>query len=88
MQRQTARRQFLAAGAAAVSTAALGLAAGTPAVAQDAPAGKIKIIGINGSPRRDKTTAEALKNALDAAKAVAPDKIDVELIHLADYNLF
>ncbi len=88
MQRQTARRQFLAAGAAAVSTAALGLVAGTPAVAQDAPAGKIKIIGINGSPRRDKTTAEALKNALDAAKAVAPDKIDVELIHLADYNLF
>lgn len=87
MRRQTARRQFLAVGAAALSSAALGLAA-SPASAQDAATGKIKIIGINGSPRRDKTTAEALKNALDAAKAVAPDKIDVELVCLADYNLF
>lgn len=87
MRRQTARRQFLAVGAAALSSAALGLAAST-ASAQDAATGKIKIIGINGSPRRDKTTAEALKNALDAAKAVAPDKIDVELVCLADYNLF
>lgn len=90
MQRQTARRRFLAAGAAALSTAALGLAA-SPVSAQDAsaaPTGKIKIIGINGSPRRDKTTAEALTQALEAAKAVAPDKIDVELVCLADYNLF
>ena len=90
MQHEVARRQFFVAGAAALGTAALGLAA-SPASAQDAstaPTGKIKIIGINGSPRRDKTTAEALKNALEAAKAVAPDKIDVELVHLADYNLF
>ena len=88
MQHEVARRQFFVAGAAALSTAALGLAA-APASAQDAaPTDKIKIIGINGSPRRDKTTAEALTKALEAAKAVAPERIEVELVHLADYNLF
>lgn len=88
MQRQSDRRQFLA---AAVSTAALGLGAVSSASAQDAPAaptGKIKIVGINGSPRRDKTTNEALENALAAAKAVAPDRIETELLQLSDYNLF
>jgi multimeric flavodoxin WrbA len=88
MQHEVARRQFFVAGAAALSTAALGLSASSAAAQDAASTGKIKIIAINGSPRRDKTTAEALKNALEAAKAVAPDKIDVELVNLVDYNLF
>lgn len=88
MQHEIARRQFFVAGAAALGTAALGLSASSAAAQDAASTGKIKIIAINGSPRRDKTTAEALKNALEAAKAVAPDKIDVELVNLVDYNLF
>jgi multimeric flavodoxin WrbA len=76
---------ILAAGAAAVAEFALNP---QPSSAQAVPAGKIKIIALNGSPRKDKTTAASLTVAMKAAQSVAPDRIGIELIHLVDYNLF
>ena len=46
----------------------------------------MKIVGISGSMRKGKTTAQALQIALDAAKAVSP-KIETELIELSGLNL-
>ncbi|MFI5381831.1 MAG: flavodoxin family protein [Tepidisphaerales bacterium] len=71
------RRKFI--GAAAV--AATGFVAGA---AEEAPA--VKIIGIAGSMRKGKTTAQAVQIALDAAKAVNP-AIETELIELSGMNL-
>lgn len=82
------RRRFLRTagmGAAAAAT----LQAALPAVSaeSDSAARRVKIIAISGSPRKGKTTAAALKVALDAAKAVAPERIETELIELADLEL-
>ncbi len=49
--------------------------------------GRIKIVAVACSPRRGKTTAQALQIALDAAKKVAPDKVEVELIELAGLKI-
>lgn len=88
MSQKLSRRHFLnstvLAGAAAVAGSAL---SPHKASAQTAPAGKIKIIALNGSPRKDKTTVAGLTVAMNAAQAVAPDRIEVELVHLVDYNL-
>jgi len=86
MSEKLSRRRFLnstilAAGAAAVLNS-------QQASAQTVPAGKIKIIALNGSPRKDKTTVAGLTVVMSAAQAVAPDRIEVELVHLVDYNLF
>lgn len=76
------RRAFLgAAGAAAVAGAAPAGAA-----AQDA-AGVIKILGISASLRKGKTTAAGVQACLEAAKAVAPDRIEVELVDLAGLSI-
>jgi multimeric flavodoxin WrbA len=45
-----------------------------------------RILGINCSPRKGKTTAEALKICLAAAKEQNPN-LEVELIELADLNI-
>lgn len=89
MSETLTRRHFLsstilAAGAAAATEAVLNP---QQASAQTAPAGKIKIIALNGSPRKDKTTVAALTVAMGAAKAVSPERVEVELVHLVDYNL-
>jgi multimeric flavodoxin WrbA len=47
----------------------------------------IKILAVSGSPRKGKTTATALKICLDAAKAVAPERVEVELIELAGMRI-
>ena len=78
MDAVSSRRGFL--GAAAV---AAGVAAGA-AAAEDA-AGGIRILGIATSYRKGKTTSAGVQACLDAAKAVAPDRIETELIELADY---
>ncbi len=49
---------------------------------------KIRIVALNGSPRRDKTTVEGLTIALEAAKLIAPDRIETEMFHLVDYPFF
>ncbi len=89
MNNKISRRHFLsstalAAGAAAATESVLNPSS---SAAQTVPAGKIRIIALNGSPRKDKTTVAALTVALGAAQAVSPDRIEVELVHLADYNL-
>jgi multimeric flavodoxin WrbA len=52
-----------------------------------APSKRIKILAVCGSPRKGKTTATALRTCLEAAKAVDPDRIDVELIELAGLKI-
>ncbi|MCX8053862.1 MAG: flavodoxin family protein [Armatimonadetes bacterium] len=46
----------------------------------------MKILGINGSPRKGKTTSFALKQALEAAKTVRED-IETELIELGGLDI-
>ena len=49
---------------------------------------KIRIVALNGSPRRNKTTVEGLTIALEAAKLIASDRIETEILHLVDYPFF
>lgn len=82
------RRKFLrTAGVGVAATAALYSTA--PAMsAESASSGKgIKIIAISGSPRKGKTTAAALTVCLVAAKAVDPERIETELVELADLKV-
>lgn len=86
MEKECSRRNFIATTALAAGVATLGT---TLAVASTTEtAGKIKIIGISGSPRRGKTTVESLTLALEAAKEIDPNRIEIEIIELLDYNLF
>lgn len=85
MQSSLTRRTFVQTmGIGAV--AAAGLAA-LQADASEAAGGGIKIIGVACSPRRGKTTAQALAICLDATREVAPDTIETELIELADLEI-
>jgi len=47
----------------------------------------LKIVAVACSPRKGKTTAQALAICLEAAKAVAPERIEVELIELAGLKI-
>lgn len=79
------RRGFMGTvGATAASVAGVTALAADGAGGDDAPK---KIIGIACSPRKGKTTAQALGICLDAAKAAAPDRVDTELIELAGLNI-
>ncbi|MHC4323607.1 MAG: flavodoxin family protein [Planctomycetota bacterium] len=71
------RRGFLTTG---LTTGAGVISAGASS-ARGQSSGKIKIVGISCSPRKGKTTATAIKVALDAAKKIDPH-IHVELIDL------
>ena len=84
MSKPIARRSALGAGGAALAAGVLtaGATAAADATAADASPKKIKILAICGSPRKGKTTSAGLRIALESAKAVAPDRIDVELIEL------
>ncbi|HUX15550.1 MAG TPA: flavodoxin family protein [Phycisphaerae bacterium] len=84
MSSDMTRRVFLG------TVGATALAASTgQAVAADADtpkSGTLKILGIACSPRPGKTTAAAVKVALDAAEAVGP-AIETELVELAGMNI-
>jgi len=83
MKNDLTRRGFIGAAGAA---ATVGAVASVAKAAESAPSpseGSIKIVGIGCSPREQSTTAASVQVALDAAKEVAPDHIDVELITLA-----
>jgi multimeric flavodoxin WrbA len=81
MTNETTRRGFLrTVGTGAAATAALSALGAEAGAAATAP---VKILGISTSLRKGKTTAAAVQRALDAAKAVAPDRIEVELIDIA-----
>ncbi len=81
MSTKIGRRELIgAAGVAAVASTM-----GETAAAQDG-AGPRKIIGVNCSPRKGKTTAAALELCLAAAKEQSPDT-QTELIELADLSI-
>lgn len=81
------RKFFQATGATMAAASLLHVAAATGGGATATPASQIKILGISGSPRKGKTTAAALRIALEAAQATAPDRIVTELIELADFKI-
>jgi len=82
------RRKFLQAAGLGVAAAAAMQSTLPAAPAESTSATKrVKIIAISGSPRKGKTTAAALTTALEAAKAVDPERIETELIELADLKL-
>ncbi len=83
MEPSVTRRTF-------VQTIGAGTAAGLAPLAArgaDAPVSTVKIVGIACSPRRGKTTAQAVALCLEAAKAVDPERIETELIDLADLEI-
>ncbi len=87
MKRDLTRRNFLgtAGAAAAVGAVSNAIAADTPdATGEGRP---MKILGIGCSPREESSTAASLEVCLDAAREVAPDRIDVELIKLAGLRI-
>jgi len=82
------RRKFLrTTGVGVAATAALSSVAQALCAESRAASRTIKIIAVSGSPRKGKTTAASLQIALEAAKAVDPERIETELIELADMKL-
>lgn len=84
MQSHVSRRAFL--GSLGVGTASVAGLASVEAGAAERD-GAVKIVGVACSPRKGKTTAQALAICLEAAKAAAPEGIDVELIELAELEI-
>lgn len=78
------RRKFLT-GAGLGITAGAALSAFSASAAE--PNGPIKIIGVCCSPRKGKATAQALGICLEAARAVAMEQIEAELIELAGLSI-
>jgi multimeric flavodoxin WrbA len=87
MARNVSRRRFLRAGAAVAATTVAATAANTSLAQGDQEPRKLKIIAVACSPRAGKTTAQALQVCLEAAKAVDPERIEVELIELAGLKI-
>jgi len=84
MSSDMTRRVFLGTVGATAVAASTGQAMAADA---DTPkSGSLKILGIACSPRPGKTTAAAVKVALDAAEAVGP-AIETELVELAGLNI-
>jgi multimeric flavodoxin WrbA len=81
MESSWSRRRFIRSGGG-VGVATLGMAAG--AASGPAP---LKILGVSCSPRKGKTTAAALNICLEEARKTAPEKIEIELIELADLEI-
>ncbi len=80
MSADCSRRGFVGAAVAA------GLAGATAAQGAEAAARGIRIVAVNCSYRKGKTTAAALQACLDAAKEAGPG-IEVELIELAGLRI-
>jgi len=75
------RRKFIT---TSIATGAAATLASSAASAADKKS--VEIVGISCSPRKGKTTATAVKAALDAAKEVDP-RIEVELIDLGGMQI-
>jgi multimeric flavodoxin WrbA len=80
------RRGFLGVAGATAAGGAIAAASAEAAGAEASP-GPIKIVAICASPRKGMSTATTLKVALEAAREVEPDRIEVELIELADMKI-
>jgi len=76
-------RNSVAASAAATATAAASAAGSEPGAASG---GRIRIVALSCSPRKGKSTAAALGVCLEAARG-SSDRIETELIELADYRI-
>jgi len=76
------RRGFLTTGLAAGA----GVISAGASSARGQDSGKVKILGINCSPRKGKTTSKALETCLKAAEQVDP-KIETQLIELAGLDI-
>lgn len=83
MDSNVTRRAFLGAAAAVTAVAGSTQAADKPAASTK----KLKILGIGCSPRPESTTAATVQFCLEAAQAVAPDQIEIELIKLAGLRI-
>lgn len=84
MNTEITRREFV--GTAATAAVAGSLSAGM--AAESVPENKLlKILGIACSPRRGMTTAKAVQAALDVAKGLDMQRIEVELIDLGGLNI-
>lgn len=87
MANDLTRRRFLGVAGTAAAAGAVSGAASAEAGEAASTAGAIKILGICCSPRKGKSTAASLQVCLDAAKEVAPGKIEVELVELAGMKI-
>jgi multimeric flavodoxin WrbA len=76
------RRNFLASGVAATAV----FASISPATSKETDSKEIRIVGVSCSPRQGKTTARAVKVALDAARGVDP-RIKTELLDLGGLEI-
>jgi multimeric flavodoxin WrbA len=83
MGEHVSRRGFLG----VVGTGAASLAAASALAAEAAAEKPRKIVAVACSPRKGKTTAQALGICLEAAKAVDPERIEVELVELAGLSI-
>lgn len=83
------RRAFLGSASvgAASFAAASAVGAESPAPVAAGALTRRKIVAVACSPRKNKTTAQALRIALEAAERVAPQRIDIELIELAGLSI-
>jgi multimeric flavodoxin WrbA len=86
MQKDLTRRMFIGAAGSVVAAGATAGIAAEASTASPRP-GTIKIVGLATSYRKGKTTAAAVQVCLEAAKAVDPEHIDIELIELADLKI-
>jgi len=88
MEKDQTRREFLTAAGVAVAVGTVGYAEAAEAKPNAAPNaarladGPVKILAVCCSPRPGKSTATALKAALDGAKEAGP-QVQVELVELA-----
>lgn len=89
MNRPVERRAFLHSVGLGSATVGAGLAGSL--LAEDSTSagqkGVVKIVAVSCSPRQGKTTAQGLKIVLDAAKAVAPERIETVFIELAGLRI-
>jgi multimeric flavodoxin WrbA len=83
MHSELSRRTFLTGVAATTGTVALAESNADGAEGKES----LKIVGIVCSPRKGKTTATTMSVCLDAARQVAPEKIETELIELAEMSI-
>lgn len=87
MKDDVTRRGFLGATGRAAAAGAIAATVTTAAAEAAAPAKTVKIVGIGCSPRPESTTAASVQACLNAAKEVAPDRIEIELIKLAGLKI-
>ena len=87
MSTELSRRGFLRSTSVGMTAGAAAAAATLSASADEPADGTIKIIGVATSPRRGMTTAASVTVALEAAREVDPERIEVELIDLGGMRI-